>query len=95
MKTRKEQIWDEACHRYADSKMRNAFVAAANWADSHPAWVSVKDSLPEDDECYIIYGDCGIDFGSYNSKTQYWLSDYSGQPTHWMPMPVPPQRKEE
>lgn len=45
---REEQIWDEACHRYADSKMRNAFVAAANWADSHSQWYDAQgDIVPE------------------------------------------------
>lgn len=72
----------------------SAFRAGAHWADQHPAWESVKDSLPEDDECCLIYGDCGIDIGSYNSKTQYWLSEYSGQPTHWMPLPEAPRKEE-
>ena len=91
--TRQEQIEQEAKTHSADVLDRHWFKRGAEWADQHPAWESVKDSLPEDDECCLIYGDSGIDIGSYNSKTQYWLSEYSGQPTHWMPMPAAPATK--
>ena len=88
--TRQEEIEQEAKNHSADVLDRHWFKRGAEWAGQHPAWESVKDSLPEDDECCLIYGDCGIDIGSYNSKTQYWLSEYSGQPTHWMPLPESP-----
>lgn len=70
----------------------NELIVACNTSMNRLRWISVEDSLPEDDECCLIYDDCGIDFGSYNSKTQYWLSEYSGQPTHWMPLPEPPKK---
>ena len=89
--TREEQIWDEACHRYADSKMRNAFVAAANWADSHPHWIPVEEERPKfdwkDDGSWssslpiLIYSIHGISIGTFQldhmTGKSYWFFDGS------------------
>ena len=57
-------------------------------------WISVKDRLPENDSCILIYdGDVGICI-YYKGKFQDF--DENGYPfekryvTHWMPLPEPP-----
>lgn len=101
---RDEQIWNEACHRYADSKMRNAFVAAATWADSHPHWIPVEEELPEltiDDwrgeGIFFVTDDGKSHFGFYSNKGVWFSSVYGfngHQVTHWMPKPLPPRKEE-
>lgn len=94
---REQQIWNEACHRYADSKMRNAFVAAANWADSNPHWIPVEEKLPpfdciEDGSCrcsqpVLIYDPirAWIYVGRYESDdlygNTYWVYGNGKRPT--------------
>lgn len=99
--TREEQIWDEACHRYADSKMRNAFVAAANWADSHPHWIPVEEELPKENgktgQSISVWATNGLMSCEmrYNFDTKKW-TDMWGDPfdvTHWMPLPEAPRKE--
>lgn len=99
---REEQIWDEACYRYADSKMRNTFVTAAEWADQHPQWIPVEERLPKFDEQVLVYGlcpngcrlfyvDCLIQDINDNGYPKW--DDDTIISTHWMPI-VPPIKEE-
>ena len=99
--TRTEQIWDEACRRYADSKMRNVFVAAVVWADSHPQWISVKDALPPENgktqQSVSVWATDGLTSGEfrYNFDTKTWTNVW-GDPfdiTHWMALPPLPGKE--
>ena len=100
--TREEQIWNEACHRYADSKMRNAFVAAAIWADQHPNWIDVKDDLPKHnvEERIVSFSHVLVClYDGYRTESYYddvrgkW-GDYDGEVEYWMPMPKAPTKEE-
>jgi hypothetical protein len=77
-----EQIWNEACHRYADSKMRNAFVAAARWADSHPQWHDAQgDNVPEYGREVIVIGRDGKVFYGHRPDPKE-VTMVEGKPYH-------------
>ena len=84
----------------------NVFCAGWRAADSHPNWIPVEERLPEfvypigaeikNTSEYVL---------AYNGYTMYisrlvggeikWWEDNSElTPTHWMPLPTPPARKE-
>ena len=74
------------------------FCAGWRAADSHPAWIPVEEYPKVDISCTLLvhYVDGTIDICDYYGD--YY--DYTGENvtrnvTHWMPMPTPPQGKEE
>ena len=89
----------EACY------VENACVEMAEWLDQHPQWIPVEERLPEKDNEFEDYSKLvivtnGKDFwkGMYNYGGEEWLTFdlwRIDDATHWMPLPVPPQRKEE
>lgn len=101
--TREEQR-DMACTNWICSHengtvimARNVWKAAVEWADKHPAWIPVEEYPKVDISCTLLvhYVDGTIDICDYYGD--YY--DYTGENvtrnvTHWMPLPVPPQRKE-
>ena len=78
-----------------------AFIDGANYADSHPHWVSVKEELPkigkdvlvlrEDGEMQVAH--------QYNEEiTRWWSVDgfpLKNNITHWMPLPSIEHLKEK
>ena len=66
-------------------------------------WTSVKDKLPECSGRYICrykqevdgkYCAC-TDFGSYDADREENGGWYTGEVTHWMPLPEPPKEEHE
>lgn len=60
-----------------------------------PKWISVEDRLPEDSYEKVLvfnkkYSLCGINIASNNEI--FWGIN---PPTHWMPLPIFPQKEEE
>lgn len=74
------------------------FIEGAEWADSHPAWVSVEDRLPKRmseksrfSETVLVYNKEGFNdtaYYDYEEKIWRWLPGV----THWMPLPTPPEK---
>lgn len=75
------------------------FIKGAEWADSHPHWISVEDELPPRSELNENISDAVITFGYYDDglhflvelnryhyKDGQWL--YS-QAKYWMPFQHP------
>ena len=107
--SRQEQI-QEAARQRADqyshpvdwSDTYYGFIDGANWADSHPAWVSVEERLPKHDEevngliSYPTVLVCLYD--GYRTEDYYddirgkW-GDYDGEVEYWMPMPEAPTKE--
>ena len=70
-------------------------------------WIAVKDKLPEDQTEVLVYYrsrnellrnsdmEYKINAGMYFETDNYWnidTSDWDNEtPTHWMPLPEPPQ----
>ena len=79
------------------------FIEGAEWADSHPAWVSVEERLPKitidgwrSEDVFFATDDSKSHFGFYSNKGVWFSSVYGfngHQATHWMPLPQPPVKK--
>ena len=79
------------------------FIDGAKWADSHPAWVSVEERLPEHNEeenGLISYSPVLVClYDGYRTESYYndirgeW-GDYDGEVEYWMPMPPAPGKEE-
>lgn len=97
---RKEQIdkasvdwWMNVVHQRGDAE--EAFMAGANFADSHPAWVSVKDELPKDYEPVLAAFGHHFVRVCFHCGEKWYLDDSPVAEgmfgvTHWMPLPPPP-----
>jgi hypothetical protein len=83
----------------------NDFVAGWRAADAHPQWIPVEERLPKVDEQTTLSNDCVVVdsagaryFGYYNGTDECWYTDDYTMilfVTHWMPLPTPPQGKED
>lgn len=69
-------------------------------------WISVKDRLPEEGYRILVYGDFDDEYGNERIGV-YLMSGYwslnegvyykiprGKNPTHWMPLPEPPESEE-
>lgn len=62
--------------------------------DAIPRWISVEERLPEDMEDVLVKVCAIIDIGYYDERGKCWeMYGYEGDcnPTHWMPLPEPPE----
>lgn len=102
--TREEQ-YIEAANPYIDDPLRYlGFMDGAEWADSHPRWISVEDELPpkeseyEDNSIVVLATDgYGVYKGLYrcNEYLSGWFTcDLWALEniTHWMPLPQAPKK---
>jgi len=65
------------------------------------SWISVKDSLPEKDDIYLVCviffenaGKSKVDIGFYDEEDKDWTLDCCTLDyvvTHWMPLPSLPE----
>lgn len=102
--TREEQIVEFAKSLgYANGSFGYDLIAkTVKWADSHPAWVSIEEGLPEENgktqQSISIWATDGLISGEfrYNFDTKTW-TDMWGDPfdiTHWMSLPPLPRKEE-
>lgn len=74
------------------------------WNTRHYPWISVKDSLPENNQFCLVYynplniddNDMGIGINRYSTINAWLLKEtyaYECGITHWMPLPSPPEEK--
>ena len=60
-------------------------------------WISVKERLPENEKCVLVYSqDGGVAEGKYNARFKEWVQfrwnvTELKNVTHWMPLPKPPK----
>ena len=103
--TREEQI-KEAARVRADqydhpskwSDTYYGFIDGAKWADKHPQWIPVEEELPKASGDYIICEKRGfVREAHYFELDDLWMLHGGAlvSPTHWMPMPMPPQGNED
>jgi len=58
-------------------------------------WISVKDRLPDRDDYVLACFDDGfIATIGYADDWELW-DGLCGEPTHWMPLPDPPEMEDE
>jgi len=75
------------------------YAAVANFVNMNE-WISVEDRLPGNSCMAIVFQDGAMRMVFWD-KTEWTLPDYPfgsspmcNAPTHWMPLPAPPQDKE-
>ena len=101
--TREEEITmaADAASRYESPSFFEAFVTGAEWADTHPHWISVEDKLPptsdkddESDDYLIVDSDGDMNVGYYNKMDELWFSCDGSilDVTHWMLLPQAPKK---
>lgn len=60
-------------------------------------WISVKDSMPEQQGEYLINTRCIVTIGWFSGTNGWVANDGSfygdGYVTHWMPLPKPPEKE--
>ncbi len=54
-------------------------------------WISVEDRLPDDDSDALVFDGHDIGIGYRVQDIWYELCPWGKTPTHWMPLPEPPQ----
>jgi len=96
--TREEQIQQaaEALEIKVISNPWTLFQKGAKWADSHPAWVSVKERMPEENEEVLAYNaenEEVIACDYHHKMFHCWPEAFNESITHWMPLPTPPVKK--
>ena len=96
---RLQQIRDAARYKYPDERIH--FIDGAKWADSHPAWVSVEERLPEPNIykegktfplVLVCLNDGCVDTDAYDTDNNVWCK-YDGEVEYWMVLPTPPVKK--
>lgn len=75
------------------------FIHGAQWADSHPHWISVEDELPIDYEPVLaVVGGNHFAFVGICINKKTWYCDIQNKATeiigitHWMHLPEPPKK---
>lgn len=66
-----------------------------NSSNNSNGWISVKERLPKEDECVLIYQPkAGCWVSSYDKHDWgMWENGLTCEPTHWMLLPEPPKDK--
>lgn len=59
-----------------------------------PMWNSIKDKLPPEAGFYLVVANWMgvVEKGEFNGKDK-WHLNHTFEPTHWMPLPSPPEDK--
>jgi hypothetical protein len=88
---------EAVCKRRKDERTFKAwFIQGATFADEHPNWISVDNSLPEDISLALVYDKYGnYHCARYSALSGEWISNTKDHAAiigveYWMFVPQPP-----
>lgn len=94
-----EAYADERCGKWEDCENENEWEEAkrgfmAGYESASQQWTSVLVSLPESSDSYILVtqefrGHKQVEYAKF--KNGAWYVSGTGEVTHWMPLPKPPE----
>lgn len=88
--TREEEIRLTADKYCLDEYTRLGFVAGAEWADSHPRWISVEEEFPPHNQAYLAYWlHLGVGRYRFVKANEKVAKRFKEHITHWMPFQFP------
>ena len=78
--------------------LQTILLMAIDFGQQHPQWIPVEEKLPEENEEVLAYNaenEEVIACDYHHKMFHCWPEVFGKSITHWMPLPVPPQGKED
>lgn len=92
----KLEAWEEGvAYEYVEDIAADALALIQQLEAQVPSWISVEERLPEPNTVVIVGGNGKVTSGIYHGTYGLWTTHGEIDFDYWMPLPQPPEMKEE